>query len=433
MIQYSIQRILLAIPTLIGITLISFLIMHLAPGDPVDLFLGGAAGGEGISTDRQGDMEKAREDLRRQLGLDKPLYIQYLSWLSRLVLRAEDLDEYERAALLADEVLAGLGEERRAALAGMEVAERKAGFLEEFRRIHPERVDELVQSAFWQGRSFEIEGNYQYGGAGLELFRTSGWRLVTLNMGRSFKDQQPVVDHILERLPITLEINLISLLIAYLIGVPLGALLAVKQDTPLDRSLTAGTFMLWSMPSFWVGMLMIMFFCNKEFLYWFPASGIQSLDASQDWGSWRLFKDHAHHMVLPVLASAYASFAGISRYMRTSMLENLRLDYVRTAHAKGLRHRVVVVRHVMRNSLIPIVTLMGWLLPGMIAGSVFIETIFTIPGMGFLAFQSVIVRDYPMAMAIFIIGGALSLVGILIADILLKVVDPRIEFSGVQG
>jgi peptide/nickel transport system permease protein len=180
-------------------------------------------------------------------------------------------------------------------------------------------------------------------------------------------------------------------------------------------------------------MLLILFFCNKEFFYWFPASGIQSLEASEDWGFWRLFTDHAHHMILPVLASTYASFAGISRYMRTSMLENLRLDYVRTAQAKGLRYRIVVLRHVLRNSLIPIVTLMAGLLPGMIAGSVFVETIFTIPGMGFLAFQSVIVRDYPMAMALFTIGGALSLAGILVADILLKAVDPRIDFAGVQG
>jgi len=433
MIQYSIQRILLAIPTLLGITLISFLIMHLAPGDPVDLFLGGVAGDEGISTDRKADLEKTREDLRRQLGLDKPLHIQYLSWLSNLLLRAERLDEFERTALLVDGVLEGLDEARRAELAHLKLGARKERFLEDFGRAYPERVDELVQSAFWQGRRFEVEGNYRYGGAGLELFRAGKWRLVTLILGRSFKDQQPVVDHILERLPITLEINLISLLIAYLVGIPLGVLLAAKQDSLLDRSLTAGTFMLWSMPSFWVGMLLIMFFCNKEFFYWFPASGIQSMEATEDWGFWRLLKDHAHHMVLPVLTSAYASFAGISRYMRTSMLENLRLDYVRTAYAKGLRQKVVVLRHVLRNSLIPIVTLMAWLLPTVIAGSVIIETIFTIPGMGFLAFQAVIVRDYPMAMAIFTIAAALSLLGILVADILLKAVDPRIEFSRVQG
>lgn len=433
MLQYTIQRVLLAIPTLLGITLITFLIMRLAPGDPVDLFLGGAAGGEGISTDRQADMEKTREDLRRQLGLDQPLHMQYLIWLSKLVLQVEDLTGFERGALLADTLLGELSQVERTELAGLEGKQRKARFLEYFRRLSPDGVDALVESPFWQSRLFSVEGNYAYAGAGIEVLQTGDWRLVTLNFGRSFKDQERVIDHILDRLPITLEINLISLFFAYLIGVPLGILLSVKQNSAIDRLATTGTFMLWSMPSFWVGMLLILFFCNKEFYYWFPASGIQSLHASEEWSAWRLFTDHVHHMVLPILASTYSSFAGISRYMRTSMLENLRLDYVRTAQAKGLRYRVVVLRHVLRNSLIPIVTLLAGLLPGMIAGSVFIETIFTIPGLGFLGFQSVIVRDYPMAMALFTIAGALSLVGILVADILLKAVDPRIEFSGVQG
>jgi peptide/nickel transport system permease protein len=234
-------------------------------------------------------------------------------------------------------------------------------------------------------------------------------------------------------LPITLEINVISFFIAYLIGVPLGVLLAVRQNSLVDRVATTGTFMLWSMPSFWVGMLLILFFCNQEFLYWFPASGIQSMQVDETWGAWRVLADHAHHMILPILASTYSSFAGISRYMRTTMLENLRQDYVRTAQAKGLRFQVVVVRHVLRNSLIPIVTLMAGLLPGMIAGSVFIETIFTIPGLGLFAFQAVLVRDYPVAMALFTIGSGLSLLGILVADILLKAVDTRIDFSQAQS
>ena len=137
-------------------------------------------------------------------------------------------------------------------------------------------------------------------------------------------------------------------------------------------------------------------------------------------------------MVMPVVASTYHSFATISRYMRTSMLENTRLDYVRTARAKGLSEKVVVLRHIFRNSLIPIVTILAGLLPAIIAGSVFIETVFTIPGMGFLAFQSLIARDYPTVMAIFTIGSTLSLVGILLADLLLKVVDPRIDFTKVS-
>ena len=436
MLQYTIKRLLLAIPTLLGISLLSFLIMHMAPGDPVDLFLGGGsggAGGEGISTDRRADADKTREELRRQLGLDKPLHIQYLNWLSNIVLRVEDLDGFERGALMADSVLNGLTAAKRSELESMEQVAYREAFLGEFRRVNPERVDEFIESDFWQSALFSPENNYEYRGAGVELYCADTWRIVSLNFGRSFKDQQSVIGHILERLPITLEINVISFFIAYLIGVPLGVLLAVRQNSLVDRVATTGTFMLWSMPSFWVGMLLILFFCNQEFLYWFPASGFQSMQVDETWGAWRVLADHAHHMVLPILASTYSSFAGISRYMRTTMLENLRQDYVRTAQAKGLRFQIVVVRHVLRNSLIPIVTLMAGLLPGMIAGSVFIETIFTIPGLGLFAFQAVLVRDYPVAMALFTIGSGLSLLGILVADILLKAVDPRIDFSQAQS
>jgi peptide/nickel transport system permease protein len=262
--------------------------------------------------------------------------------------------------------------------------------------------------------------------------RIGGWLITTLDFGLSFKDQQPVVRHIVERLPVTVEIGLISLIAAYLIGVPLGMLLAIRQNTIIDRVGTAISFMLWSMPSFWVGMLLIIFLCNREFLHWFPASGILSINADDSWGWWRIFVDHTHHMVLPIVASTYASFAAISRYMRTSMLENYRLDYVRTARAKGLAERIVVIRHVLRNSLIPIITLMAGLLPALMAGSVFVETIFTLPGLGLLSFQSVISRDYPMVMAILTISSALSLVGILAADILLKMADPRIDFGSLS-
>ena len=433
MTEYVVRRILLIIPTLIGITLISFFVMHLAPGDPVDLFLGGAAGGEGISTDNQGDLEKTRQDLRRQLGLDKPIATQYLSWLAKLVLRVESMSDFDRAGYLVDQVVADLPSRERTRLEALGDVARKQAFLDLLDQRLPHRVDELVGSSFWEAKSLKLENNYRYRGSGLMLLQTGDLRFLTLDFGRSFKDQQPTIKRILERLPITIRINVISLFIAYVIGIPLGVFLSVRQNTAADRVLTTGTFMLWSMPSFWVGMLLIIFFCNREFLYWFPASGIQSLEATPEWGFWRLLWDHAHHMVLPVLASCYASFAGISRFMRTSMLENLRLDYVRTARAKGLSERTVVLRHVLRNSLIPIVTILASLLPGLIAGSVFIETIFTIPGVGYLAFQSVLVRDYPMVMAIFTIGSSLSLVGILLADILLKVVDPRIQFAEIQG
>ena len=433
MLGYILHRSLLMIPTLIGITIVSFFIMHLAPGDPVDLFLGGAAGGEGLASDRQQDIEKTRQELRRQLGLDRPVHVQYVNWVTALFLKVESISAFDRSAMQADELLARIGDLERRSLAAQDRQLQKERFLDLIRREAPLEVEELQLSSFWEGRTFSADGNYAYRGAGIELFKLAGYRFVTLDFGRSFKDNQPVIGRILQRLPVTLEINIIALVIAYLVGLPLGVWLAVKQNTYTDRLLTTGTFVLWSMPSFWVGMLLIIFLCNREFFYWFPASGIQSLDASGDWSTLRIVTDHLYHMFLPVLASAYISFATISRYMRTSMLENLRQDYVRTARAKGLSENVVILRHVYRNSLIPIVTTSAGLLPALIAGSVFIETIFTIPGMGLLGFESVLSRDYPMVMAIFTIGSLLSLLGILVSDILLKVVDPRITFDQLQG
>jgi len=433
MLQYMLQRTLLMIPTLVGITLVAFFIMLLAPGDPVDLFLGGAASGEGISTDNQSDMARAREQLRSQLGLDQPVHIQYFSWLMKLVLHAEPLTEFDRVALVVDGFLADLPPAERDRLAALGDGSRKAVLLQMMEERSPEVASAVTGSLFWQGRTVKAEENYTTDSAGLVLGTWFGRRFVTLNFGRSFKDQRPVIQRISERLPVTVEISCISLVIAYVIGVPLGILMAVKQNTTTDRVLTTGSFVLWSMPSFWVGMLLIVFFCNREFFYWFPASGIQSLEAVPEWGWWRLLTDHLHHLALPVLASSYSSYAGVSRYMRTSMLETMRMDYVRTARAKGLGERAVVLRHILRNSLIPIVTIMAYLLPGLIAGSVFIETIFTIPGIGYLGYQSLLVRDYPVAMAILTIVSVLSLLGILLADLLLKIVDPRITFGRVEG
>ena len=430
MLLYTIQRTLLVIPTLIGITIISFVIMHLAPGDPADLFLGGAAGSDGISTEKRADAERVREELRRQLGLDQPVHIQYLTWISKVVFHPHPLTDYELGARAADRLLASLAESQREELSRYEGEERKRRFLE---LVPRDEARAISASTFWRAKRLKLVGNYEYAGAGFLLGHIGDRRLTTLDFGRSFKDQQPVIARIAERLPITIEINIISLFIAYLIGIPLGIFQATRQDSTADRALTGVTFGLWSAPSFWVALLLLVFLCNQEFLYLFPASGIQSLDASSEWGVWRLFTDHAHHMVMPVVASSYHSFATISRYMRTSMLENTRLDYVRTARAKGLSEKVVVLLHVLRNSLIPIVTMMAGLLPAIIAGSVFIETVFTIPGMGFLAFQAILARDYPIVMAIFTIGSSLSLLGILVADLLLKVVDPRIDFSKVSA
>ena len=416
---------------MLGITIISFSILHIAPGDPVDLLVAGASSGEGMSSEKQKNIEETKAELRRQLGLDKPIYVQYGIWLANLVLNADPLTAFEQDALLTDRLIESLSPQQRTQLASYEGEDRKSYLLETADVSLVDR-DRLTASSFWVG-NIKSEANYEYRGTGILVYQADSFALVTLNLGKSLMDQRPVIDHIRERLPVTVKLSITGLVIAYLVGIPLGILLSVRQNTTTDRTLTTVTYLMWSLPTFWVGMLLIIFFCNKEFFYWFPASGIKSFNPDPNWTWFDHLLDQAHHLAMPILATTYSSFAVISRFMRTSMLENLRLDYVRTARAKGLAEKLVVSRHVLRNSLIPIVTLMAALLPSLFAGSVFIETIFTLPGMGWLAVTSVVSRDFPTIMAIFTISSFLSLIGILIADLLLKVVDPRISFGGRAG
>ncbi len=339
MISYLIQRLLLMMPTFFGITLIAFLIIHLAPGDPAELRAGGglAAGGEGgLSTQRRGAIDRALQEWRVQFGLDKPLHVQYLVWLKNLF---------------------------------------------------------------------------------------------TLNFGVSFKDNQPVWGKILERLPVTIKLEVWSTLLVYLVAIPLGIYSATHQYSFGDQLTTFGAFVLFALPSFWVGTMAIVFFGGGDFFYWFPPGGLYSVGYSPNWPWWQKLGDRAWHLFLPVLMLSYGGFAGLSRFMRSSMLENLRQDFVQVARSKGLAERLVIYKHVLRNSLIPIVTIMASIIPGLISGSVIIETLFSIPGLGQLSYDAVLARDYPIIMAVFTISSMLTLISILLSDLLLSVVDPRIAFS----
>jgi peptide/nickel transport system permease protein len=253
--------------------------------------------------------------------------------------------------------------------------------------------------------------------------------LVTLEFGESFKDNQPVWSKIVERLPVTIKLNALSILLVYLIAIPLGIYSATHPNTWSDQALTLFAFVLFAVPLVWAATMAIVFICGGDFLYLFPPGGLESLDYSQQWPFWQKMKDQAWHLFLPVVLMSYDGFAGLSRYMRASMLEVLGQDYVRVARAKGLSEKIVVLKHVVRNSLIPVVTILAGILPGIIGGSVIIETIFSIPGLGQLGYESVLARDYPTIMALFSVSAVLTLIGILISDLLLSVVDPRIAFG----
>lgn len=328
---YLIRRALLVIPTLLGITLISFFVMQLAPGSPISLRLmkmQGAMAGESVP-------EEVIERTRELYGLDKPIYMQYFSWVKRIA---------------------------------------------------------------------------------------------TLDFGKSYKDQRPVMAKIGEAFPVTLQLNLISIFLIYLIAVPIGVFSAVRPGTKRDTIITIFLFILYSLPSFWVAMLLIFFLGNDEYVNWFPIYGINSLGAdSLPWYQWLL--DRLWHFVLPVFCLTYAGLAGLSRYARSGMIEVIRQDYIRTARAYGFSEGTVVFKYALRNSLIPIITLLGTLLPALLGGSVIIEQIFSIPGMGRLGFEAILSRDYPVVMGILTITALLTLVSLIISDLLYAIVDPRIRFE----
>ena len=259
-------------------------------------------------------------------------------------------------------------------------------------------------------------------------------RLLRFDLGRSFVDGQPVRDKIAAALPVTLTLNLMSILIFYLVSIPVGVLAAARRNGWFDHVSSLVLFVLYSMPSFWVATMLILLvgsdsgFTAKYFGFTLPFVGLHSAGA-EDLPYLDYLADHYRHLILPLIAITYSSFAFMSRLVRSGMLEVLRQDFVRTARAKGLPEWKVVGVHAFRNSLIPVVTVFGNILPVLIGGSVIIEYIFTIPGMGQLAFQSILARDYPVIMAITTLSAVLTLLGILLADVMYAVVDPRIQLK----
>lgn len=324
MLQYLAKRLLFMVPMIFGITLVSFAVIHLVPGEPGML---------------EAEMnpkitKEARERIRAFYGLDKPLYVQYFTWLKRIV---------------------------------------------------------------------------------------------RLDFGTSFAtDRRPVVDKIKERLPITIVINLLSMGLIFIFGIPIGVYCARYKDSIMDKLLTSFVFAGYAAPTFWVALLAMIFF--GVYLEILPVSGIKSYDFA-DMNLFEKTADIAQHLVLPVAISAVGSLAGISRYMKSSLLEVLRQEYITTAYAKGLPEKMVIRKHALRNALLPVITVLGLSVPGLIGGSVIFESIFSIPGMGQLFYFSVMARDYPTIMGILVIGAFLTLVGNLIADVSYAVADPRIRIG----
>ena len=254
------------------------------------------------------------------------------------------------------------------------------------------------------------------------------WRVARLDFGRSYSpDGRAVLDKIAERIPITLGLNILELIIIFSVAVPLGILSATRQYSTFDKSMTLFVFVGFATPDFWLALLLMILFGVQ--LGWLPISGLRSLNFEY-LAFWAQIWDFLSHLILPILVASFGGLAYLSRLMRGSLLEVIRQDYIRTARAKGLPERDVIYKHGVRNAVIPVVTLLGLMVPGLLGGSVFIETVFAIPGMGQLFVQSAFSRDEPVLMALVVIGASLSLLGNILADVSYGLVDPRIRVSG---
>lgn len=249
----------------------------------------------------------------------------------------------------------------------------------------------------------------------------------------------PVVNLISERLPVTLRINICAILVTYILAIPIGIYSAVKPHSRFDKGLTFFLFFLYSLPTFWVALVLQATVCKGGWLSqtalaqagWIPVFPLKGISPGASWGmgSWRILFETATYYILPVFCLSYAGFAGLSRYARTGMIEVIKQDFIRTARAKGLPEYLIIFKHALRNAMIVLITLFAGLLPGLVSGSIIIEYVFNIPGMGSLSMMALNSRDIPLLMALFGFGGGLTLAGILISDFLYVLVDPRITFT----
>ena len=324
---FILRRVLAAIPLLLGIATLVFFVIALAPGDPTAAYLNPNIPAEVV------------EQLRRNFGLDQPIYIRYFRWLGQ----------------------------------------------------------------FFTG-----------------------------NFGYSFAQGRPVADIMFDAIPNTLVLAGISLLLVFVFGVVIGVIQAVKQNSFTDGLLSVASLFFYSMPSFWLALMLMLIFALKAHEWnWpiaLPATGVTSVDYDFLSAGAKL-RDRLVHLVLPVSTLTLALAAGVARYTRGQMLEVVRQDYIRTARAKGLPERAVILKHALRNSLIPVVTLLGLYLPFLFSGAVFVEVIFAWPGMGRVIVDAILQRDYPVVMATSFLFAVMVVLGNLIADVLYAVVDPRIRYE----
>ena len=488
MLRYIIRRVLVFVPTLFIISLLAFVISVNAPGDPVERLLN-AADDQGGAAGNRSATEKLKQEKRSELGLDLPIFYFGLGTLAdpdtlhkvpdkahqTMLLRmarktgnwpatADYFHSLNQAAEKTYLIIPDIGVSEADANQQNEAINRiKFGILglmeTSNETVIEARFDTLMSVASSLALTAPMVPSLQNGKAKYQIVMANKhkWRtyiptiqwfgyrnqyhrwlfgtdgeggVIRGDFGVSYQDQQPILTRIGERLQWSFWLTVLSVFLAYLISVPVGIYAAYKKNSVFDRASSVILFALYSLPNFFVGTLLLVLFANPDMLNWFPEGGVENAATfNQDWGFFAKLFHRAPYLVLPVIAYTYSSFAFISRQMRVGMLEVINQDYIRTARAKGLGENKVILKHALRNGLLPIITVFANIFPLAIGGSVIIETIFSIPGMGLEIYQSILNYDYPMIVAVFTIFGVLTLLGYLVADILYALAAPRISYG----
>ncbi len=492
MLKYTIQRVITFIPMLIAISLIAFIISINAPGDPVER-LSKAAGNEGSAEQQSGASKKVKQELRKKLGLDLPIFYISISDIASSDTLYKVQDKYHKANLkelthqsgnwhavsnyynqllsikkisenintkeitniypklslnTVNEAKNQLGFEISSLLetSDKEIVDLKfdkintlislnnflANLETPLSKVKLAREEMFTNATLWKNYIPTIQWYGAKNQYHLWLFGDKKTRhgLIRGDFGISYIDGQPIQNKIWKAVWISFGLSLISIFLAYLISIPIGIYSAYKKDSKTDRGVSLILFILYSMPSFFVGTLLLLQFANPDNLSWFPVSGIQDPTLfDPNWSLWMKLKHRMPYLILPIITYTYGSFAFLSRIMRIGMIDVVSQDYIRTARAKGLGEVKVILKHALRNSLLPIITVFAAIFPMAIGGSIIIEMIFSIPGMGLEIINAIYNYDYPMIITVFTLSGFLTMIGYLVADILYAVVDPRISYK----
>jgi len=492
MFKYALKRILTFIPMLIAISLLSFVISINAPGDPVER-LSKAAGSEGSAEQQSGASKKIKQELRKKLGLDLPIFYLSVTDLSSSDTLYKVQDKYHKANLEALTHQSGnweavsnyytsllalqkahqkvnakaiVANDSSLSLNTVNEAANQFGFeigslLEtsdknivalKFEKMNSLLADnaflanlevplvdvtktrENLSTTATKWKTYIPAINWYGGKNQYHLWLVGNGKdrkgLLRGDFGISYIDSQPIQSKIWQKVGISFSLSLISIFLAYLISIPIGIYSAYKKDSVADKGMSLVLFVLYSMPSFFVATLLLLQFANPDNLSWFPVSGIQDPTIfDPNWSLWMKLKHRMPFLILPIITYTYGSFAFLSRIMRVGMIDIVSQDYIRTARAKGLGEGKVILKHALRNSLLPVITVFASIFPMAIGGSIIIEVIFSIPGMGVEVYNAILNYDYPMIITVFTLSGFLTMVGYLVADLLYAVVDPRISYK----